>query len=327
MTHAIAIPAASRARIVASIACAAALALLVAGCGEGARESSASPHEGPPRVYTDSYPLAYMAQRIGGERIAVHLPVPAGANPALWRPDDAVIRRYQAAELILLHGAGYARWVETAPLPRARTVDTSAAFRDRLLHVPDAQVHAHGDGPPHAHAGLASNTWLDPALAILHARAVAAALARRVPDAAAFADGLAQLEADLTALDEAFAATLAPAAAVPLLASWPLYHYPAARFDLDLRTLHWTPGRMPAAGEWETLDALLDTHPARHMLWPVKPVPPIVEALTARGIAVVVFALADRPGPDGDFLATMSANAGRFAAAFGGGASPPSGAD
>jgi len=302
-----------------AITCAAALALATTGCGDSRPAGGAPDREGPPRVYTDSYPLAYMTARIGSDHITVHLPVSEGVNPALWRPDDAAIRRYQQADLILLQGAGYARWVQTATLPPARTVDTAAAFSEHIMQVPDARVHSHGDGPPHAHAGPASNTWLDPTMALRHARVVERTLSRRFPDAApAFADGLAQLEAELAALDAALVTALAPAKSVPLLASWPVYHYLEARFDLALEHLHWMPGRMPAAEAWAALDDRLEAHPAQHMLWPVEPVRPIVDALATRGIAVVVVDLADRPSPEGDFLAILSANAGRLAAAFAG---------
>src|SRR5690606_31568343 len=103
----------------------------------------------------------------------------------------------------LRNGASYAKWTEQAALPFARTVDTGAAFADRLIVEADAVTHAHGPEGEHAHGGTAFTTWLDYAQAAEQARAVEAALARLVPaEREAFAARALEVTAELTTLDE-----------------------------------------------------------------------------------------------------------------------------
>ena len=76
---------------------------------------------GPLTVYTVNYPLEYFASRIGGEHVKARYPGPADEDPAFWKPDAQTIGSYQQADLILLNGAGYAKWLSRASLPRARS--------------------------------------------------------------------------------------------------------------------------------------------------------------------------------------------------------------
>ena len=67
-------------------------------------------------VYVVNYPLQFFAERIGGEHVNVVFPAPADVDPAYWMPDTPTIAAYQQADLILLNGAGYARWVNKVML-------------------------------------------------------------------------------------------------------------------------------------------------------------------------------------------------------------------
>ena len=71
-------------------------------------------------VYTVNYPLKYFAERIGGEYVEVVFPAPADVDPAYWLPDRETVSDYQKADIILLNGAHYAKWVEKVTLPGSR---------------------------------------------------------------------------------------------------------------------------------------------------------------------------------------------------------------
>ncbi|MCP5119336.1 MAG: zinc ABC transporter solute-binding protein, partial [bacterium] len=103
-----------------------------------------------PVVYAVNYPLAYFAERIGGDLVEVRLPAPAGKEPGAEE-----VAAIQKADLILLQGSGYARWVDTVSLPLSRTVDTTAGFRERYIEIEDAVTHSHGPEGEHSHGGLA----------------------------------------------------------------------------------------------------------------------------------------------------------------------------
>lgn len=236
-------------------------------------------------------------------------------------PGDEVILRYQDADLILLNGAGYAHWVHHAALPSAKTVNTAQNIGDRLLEVPDTITHSHGPGGVHSHAGIASNTWLDPILAIEQARMVKQALSRRLPDHAAQFDERFQTLADeLEALDREIETIVAANPDKPLLASHPVYHYLEARYGLNLVSLHWEPDEMPAPAEWEALEQQLADHPAQWIIWEDDPLDTIKSRLAGLGVTSIVYNPSVQPPADGGGLLTaMRQNAENLRGAFAGG--------
>lgn len=260
-----------------------------------------------PVVYTTNYPLAYFAQRIAGEAADVRFPGPPGIDPAYWEPEPSVIEAYQQADLVLLNGAGYEKWVERATLVASRLVNTSAAFEADYIPLKDAITHSHGPEGQHTHAGFAFTTWLDPHLAQRQAEAIREALARLMPERAAeFEHNLRALAADLAGLDRELRRITAGRR--PLLASHPVYQYLERQYGLDLVSFHWEPDQMPAAGEWRRLERLLKRRPARLMLWEAEPLDEISKRLAAHGVKVVVFDVcANRPAR-GDYLALMREN-------------------
>ena len=302
-----------------------ATAVLVAAallsCGDTG-ERAVSPaaeaaREGPLSVFVVNYPLRTMAERIGGEHVRVSFPAPADVDPATWIPDGDTLAAYQSADLILRNGAGYARWVSLASLPRASLVDTSAALGDRLVALEGSVTHVHGPAGAHAHEGTAFTTWLDPTLAAEQARAIAQALTRASPQhAESFSRNLAQLEADLHALDERLAAVAGRIGDAPLLFSHPVYQYLIRRYELNARSVHWEPGEPPDETMWTELVALLDAHPARWMIWEGAPLPATARALQVRGVASLVFAPGANTPAEGDFLTLMEANARALEGAF-----------
>jgi zinc transport system substrate-binding protein len=245
--------------------------------------------EEPISVYAVNYPLQYFAQRIGGPRVEVDYPGPADEDPAYWFPGPEAILAFQGADLILLNGADYARWISRVTLPEARMVDTSADFRGRLIPLTEGPVHSHGPEGEHSHTGYAFTTWLDHALAIEHARAVRDALAERRPaDSEAFEANLAQLESDLEGVAGHWEAVAEALDGQPVLFSHPVYQYPVRRWELDAASVHFEPGEAQDGEAWQQLEALLGRHPARWMIWEAEPLPETAERLQALGVESVV---------------------------------------
>ena len=190
------------------------LTLVIVACAGCASESepkseSAVPSK-KPTVFVVNYPLAYFAQRVGGESVDVAFPVPDEFDPAHWDPDAEAIAAFQSADLVLLNGADYAKWTLRATLPWSRTVVTTRDVEDQYIEVPDAVTHSHGPEGEHAHAALASETWLDPQLAIEQARVIKEELEKLVPASAdSIKANFDALVADLQSLDEEFKSTFA----------------------------------------------------------------------------------------------------------------------
>jgi len=270
------------------------------------------------RVYTVNYPLAYFAERIAGDLAEVTFPVAPDVDPAFWMPDAETIAAYQAADLILLNGADYAKWTAKVSLPRSRTVDTSHAFRDTYIRESDGVSHSHGPGGAHTHGGVAFTTWLDLRQAAQQAEAIAQALIRRRPEAKEQIDrNLQSLQGDLLQLDKRIAEIARTDPGRPLLASHPVYQYLGRRYGLNLRSVMWEPDEVPTESQWNQLEGILRDHPAKWMIWEGKPADTTVERLRALGVESVVFTpCANRP-PEGDFVTVMTENGRSLQRSFG----------
>ena len=260
----------------------------------------------PFSVHTVNYPLAFFAERVGGERVEVSFLAPSDVDPAYWQPSPEIVARYQRADLVLLNGAGYARWIDTAPLPRSRLLNTGALAAGRVIPIEESVQHRHGSKGEHSHGEQAFTTWLDLDLAAGQVRTIAEALGKAMPNhAPAFSERASALLDDLAALDEQLLDLTNPP---PMLASHPVYQYLAQAYDLDLRALHWEPDLAPDAQQWALLDALLAEQGARWMLWEAQPLPHVEAELQRRGVTVVVVDPCGNRPASGDFLTVMQDN-------------------
>lgn len=278
---------------------------LVAGCDR--RSEKQSPVITPPSsgtaisVYTTFYPTAYFAARIAGDRAEVVCPVPPDADPIFWQPTREQIARFQSADMIIINGAGYEKWISTASLPESRVVDSCRSLPDPLITF-ESVTHNHGSGGAHTHQGVDGHTWMDPMTAIAQAAEISAALSRSRPaDAAVFASGFAALEKDLRSLDTQFAEVTPLAAGALLLASHPAYNYPSRRYSLGVVNVAIDPERDATADDLAAVDAAVKRRPqprSRVMLWESQPTPATAAALKDRfGIVSVVFSPCETADP------------------------------
>ena len=267
------------------------------------------PAEDKPVVYTVNYPLQYFAERIAGDLVEVVLPVPTGIDPAFWQPDSEAVSAFQQADLILLNGAGYAKWLSRVSLPRRKLVDTSAGFRERYIHADAGVTHSHGREGDHSHSGVAFTTWLDFMLAVEQARVIAAALSKIRPASKnVFARNLALLEQELLALDSQLGEMVATKPAISLLASHPVYQYFKRRYGLNITSVMWEPDVVPGAVQWSELQQLLKLLPSNWMVWEGRPDPESVARLESMGVGSLVFEPCGNRPVDGDFLGVMQQN-------------------
>ena len=274
-------------------------------------ETSQKETEGKALIMTVSEPIKFMAERITDESWATIL-FPADASvvdPAYWNPSPEIIRHYQEADLILLNGGGYAKWITAASLKISRLHDTSSAFKDRFILAEDAVVHQHGPEGKHSHEGYATTTWLDFELAGLHADAVLEALLKQWP---AHKDTMQKnhslLKEDLNQLHRDMLQTAKQIGTTPLLASHPVYQYPAKTYGLNIHSLHWEPDTTPEENEWQALDAFLATTPSQWIIWEDTPTSETQTLLKERKINWVVFRTQGGAPTSGDFLSSMQEN-------------------
>jgi zinc transport system substrate-binding protein len=268
-------------------------------------------------VYAVNYPLAYFAQRIADGHAKVEFPCRAGQDPAYWVPDLSVVLDYQKADLILLNGADYAKWISKVSLPRSKMVNTSNKFKDRYIRLEQAVTHSHGPEGKHEHRGIAFTTWLDFDLASKQAAAILDAMVRKRPEfRSSFQKNYDGLRKDLEALDRDIQAVVAKDPSRPLIASHPVYQYLAARYGINLKSVHWEPDQVPGEPDWKQLKELLKGHPAKWMIWEGKPAEETVDKLKSLGIAGLVFDPCGNVPIKGDFISVMRENVRNLKMAF-----------
>lgn len=258
-----------------------------------------------PVVAVVSYPLAWMAERLGGDQIEVLFPVPPGRDPSFWRPGLSEIAAIQQADVIALNGAGFATWTTRTALPRSRLVDTSAALAEAYITT-ESVTHSHGADGEHSHTGIASYTWLDFGQAARQAEALASAMQRRIP---AVRDTVEEtrvsLVSELEALDTEARALLADLNGTPIIATHPRYQYFARAYGLDIAALEWEAGAMPDDAQWDSLQDLVARSGASVLIWEAAPPPEAIERAAGMGLSSVVFApLATQPA-NGEFMSIM----------------------
>jgi len=268
-------------------------------------------------VYTVNYPLYYFTERIGGNKVNVIFPAPANVDPAFWKPDEATVRKYQKADLIILNGAGYAKWTQKVSLPMLRMINTSVGFKNNLINIDTNVTHSHGPGGDHSHGGTAFTTWLDFSLAALQAEAIYKALSRKLPGSkVVFTQNFEMLKNDLLELDAAMETMSAHKPGLPLFGSHPIYQYMARRYDLNMKMLMWEPDDDPGIAQWKIIQGLVQEHKAMWMVWEGEPLQESSQTLREMGIQSHVFDPCFNRPDKGDFLSVMQQNLNNMATVF-----------
>jgi zinc transport system substrate-binding protein len=129
------------------------------------------------------FPVADLAQRVGGERWQVLTLIPAGASAHTYEPTPEQVRQFSQARVFFRIGLGLEFWLEklvrAAKNPTCSVIDLSEGID--TLPTPSAELqppspehghpgHAHGSPPPakessrqvHTRGAPDAHYWLDP---------------------------------------------------------------------------------------------------------------------------------------------------------------------
>jgi len=149
------------------------------------------------KVVATFYPLAYMAQSIGGERVSVTSMVPYNIELHSWQPAPQDIIRADDANVILYNGGPADRWLVDDVLPAVN--DAGKVIVNTTLGV---QYIAGGDEDE---GGTDPHTWLSPKRAMVQARNVYDALCEADPEGVSyFTTRFNVLNDTLASLDEQY---------------------------------------------------------------------------------------------------------------------------
>ena len=267
------------------------LALLVAGC-------AAASDDGRPSVVTGFYPLQFVAQRVGGDRVRVTDLAQPGAEP-----HDLELRPRQVGAIadatLLLSLRGFQPAVDEA------ADQSGVAVLDVAGVVP---LHSDDD-----HGGADWHLWLDPTKLAAVGTALADRLAALDP---AGADGYHQrssaLAAELAELDTAFADGLRSCARREIVVSHDAFGYLTDRYGLhQIAIAGVSPDTEPTPRQLASAAEQARAAGATTIFFE-----PLVSPAVARTVAQAAGARAAvldpveglEPGSAGDYVSVMRAN-------------------
>jgi zinc transport system substrate-binding protein len=201
-----------------------ALAFLTA-CGNGSDDDRVA-------VAVSVLPQANLVERIAGDRVRVVVLVEPGQSPATYQPTDRQVSEVAGAEVYFRIGVPFenGRWLEalTRGGARTRVVDLreGLTLREMERHAHHGEEHGHdehgGEEEGHeddghdehgheAHEGSDPHVWLEPSRLRVMAATIARALEEIDPEGAAtYRERLAELDAELVALEAEIREALEP---------------------------------------------------------------------------------------------------------------------
>ncbi len=292
------------------------IAVAMLGCAN--TETTGPPMK--PEIRTTFYPTTYITKRIAGDLANITCLLPPDEDPITWMPNSATIAAYQQADLVIVNGADFEKWVAKVSLPPSRMVNTAAPLADSFVRFKTAISHSHGPSGQHDHTGIDGHTWLDPQNAKLQAAEIRNALVKLLPD---HTDKLNAnydaLIADLDAMDASFTQLAAQLKGRALLASHPAYNYLARRYEWNITNLDLDPEAELSDETIANIRKQIEQMPRRPkvMLWEQQPIAAVIGRLeNDLGLASVVFSPCEQAPDQGDYLSAMHDNVKRLRAAL-----------
>ena len=219
------------------------------------------------RVLVAVDPLAYLVERVGGERVVVSTLTPTGKDPESFSPTPADLAALSSTRLFLRVGlAVEERFAKNIASIASNSREIDLCENVKLLPSPCGHSHSHEEpetADAHsAHSHSCSNSeldphvWTSPAVARQLIAQATVALCEASPENAEFFQAnAAKLDAELDALQTEISQTLAPFQGQTFVVFHPAYGYFANEFHLTQRAIE-SQGKAPRPRE---LTELIET--------------------------------------------------------------------
>ncbi|WP_462203680.1 metal ABC transporter substrate-binding protein [Frankia sp. CcWB3] len=289
---------------------------LIASCG-GDRAATAEAAAGRLPAVANFYPVQFLAERIGGDRVTVTNLTPPGSEPHDLAVDGRGARALAEAKVVFYLGAGFQPDVEKAVGDSA-----PAVIRRDLLAAPGVSLRPAPAvlGEEALSGGKDPHVWLDPVRMKAMAGVVAAAYTNADPEHTAdYRANLATLGRDLDGLGAALRAGLTGCAQTAIVTSHAAFGYLADRYGLrQIPIAGLSPDAEPDA---RTLAEITDTARAAraHTVFFEEALPPDLARTVATAIGARVDLLAALEfdpgkalGAGQDYLSVMRGNGRRL---------------
>jgi zinc transport system substrate-binding protein len=179
-------------------------------------------------VVASFYPLYEFASKIVGDRAEVSSLVPAGVEPHDWELTDEDVSKGRAADVLIINGAGFERWVND--LEAKFIVNTSEGIEFNYEEEKEKRTtNEHG----HEGNGVNPHIWLDPMLAKHQIDKIRDAMTRSDPaNADYYNQNAVRFTTELDSLDAFIRSELASCDKLDFIAFHDAFIYFSERYGL-----------------------------------------------------------------------------------------------
>ena len=202
---------------------------VAAACGSEPDE----PADGKITVVTTTYPLTFMARRIGGSRVSVVQLIKSGVEAHDFEPVPSNVRTIASADIFFYNHPAFEPWAlaaATASGSRSGGTAQSNAIQTVIL---ESEGEDHGSQEVND-ADFDPHVWLNPLRAQEQAERIAAALVTDDPEGSLeYVRNSDGLEAELRGLDELIARRLSDCALGTAVVSHLAYGHMAERYGFN----------------------------------------------------------------------------------------------
>lgn len=218
------------------------------------------------QVVASLYPVAFLAEQIGGDLVSVKTVVPPGVEPHDFDPSLRDVADMYRSELVIVNGAGVDRWAERLEGDLAEKGVRVVV----LARPPDLMDVARGDDSDAQEAGAKDpHFWLDPIAYRKSASAILQALIDADPrHASVYRMNFGRFEREIAILDAHFRTLSGDQCRLDtVIVSHNAFSYLARRYGFDARSIAGiNPEQEVSAGELAAVIRFMKEKNIRYVL-------------------------------------------------------------
>jgi zinc transport system substrate-binding protein len=192
--------------------------------------------ESKTRIVASFYPLAYFAERIGGEHVQVSTIIPFNSEVHSWQPSISDIANTEDSDLIIYLGVGLDVWMEEDILETINTDEKVILEASTGIELLSDEGHEEEEEDEHEHEEGDPHLWVCPYTASQIAENVYEAIKEVDPDNTEYyTTNWNELRDTLNNLDQQYQSELATANGKKFFTTHSAYGYIAHRYNLEQR--------------------------------------------------------------------------------------------
>jgi zinc transport system substrate-binding protein len=186
-------------------------------------------------IYTSMYPLAFFAEKIGGNLVTVHNLTPTGVEPHDYEPTQKDLINLNKSDIFIYNGAGLEGWVDKVKtnIDTGQTLLVESTKNIKLLTASEEEEEDHHHHEGNHTENVDPHVWLDPTLAKKQAENIKQALIQKDPKhKTLYEQNYQKLAKRLDQLDQSYRSALSQTKNKNVLTSHTAFHYLTERYSL-----------------------------------------------------------------------------------------------